>query len=83
MKFAIALCVSSMLIVNSSFADPIQSQLAAGRPAGTRTAQEIGIGNNIWYVIGGLALVGIVVGVAVSGDDDTVTPPPVTTPTTT
>jgi hypothetical protein len=82
MKFAIALCASLMLVANSSFADPVQSQLAAGKPAGTRAAQEIGAGSNIWYIIGGLALVGIVVGVAVSGDDDdTTVSPPVTTST--
>jgi|KBSMisStandDraft_5_1062788.scaffolds.fasta_scaffold3404503_1 hypothetical protein len=85
MKFVVALCASLMLMVNSSFADPIQSQLAAGKPAGTRAAQDVGIGDNTWYIIGGLALVGIIVGVAVSGGNDNApaAPPITSSPTTT
>jgi hypothetical protein len=78
MKFAMALCASMMLMADSSFADPIQSQLAAGKPAGTRAAQDVGIANNTWYYIGGLALVGIIIGVAASGDDNSSAAPPIT-----
>lgn len=70
MKLPIAVCTSLMLFATSSFADPVQSTLPAGKPAGVRQAQEADHDNTMLYILGGLAVVGIIIGVAVSGGDD-------------
>ena len=79
MKLAIALSTCLLLVPTLSFADPAQGALVAGKPAGIRQAQEID--NTTLYIIAGLAVLGIVIGVAASGGSDSAsnTAPP--TPT--
>lgn len=79
MKLAIALGMSVMLVPTVSFADPTQHGLPAGKPAGIRQAQDVD--NTTLYVIGGVAVLGIIIGVAASGGSSSAsnTAPPVPT----
>ncbi len=80
MKSAIALCASLLLVSQASLADPAQGTLPAGKPAGTRMAQ--GMDSTTLYVIAGLAVLGIIIGVAASGGSNSAanTAPPTVTP---
>lgn len=80
MKPAVALGLSLMLVSTPSFADSAQGLLPAGKPAGTREAQQID--NTTLYIIAGLAVLGIVIGVAASGGSSSSsnTSPPTVTP---
>lgn len=80
MKPAVALGLSLMLVSTPSFADPAQGLLPAGKPAGLRPAQQID--NTTLYIIAGLAVLGIVIGVAASGGSSSAsnTAPPTVTP---
>ena len=62
MKLAIALCTSLMLASTPGFADP--GPLAPGKPAGTRAAQ--GSDDSTLYIISGVVILGIIIGVAAS-----------------
>ena len=62
MKLALALCASLMLASTQSFADP--GPLPPGKPAGTRAAQ--GSGDSTLYIISGVVILGIIIGVAAS-----------------
>ena len=64
MKLAIALCTSLMLASTPGFADPEKGPLAPGKPAGTRAAQ--GSDNSTLYIISGVVILGIIIGVAAS-----------------
>jgi hypothetical protein len=64
MKLAIALCASLWLASTPSFADPVQGPLSPGKPAGTRTAQ--GSEDSTLYIISGVVILGIIIGVAAS-----------------
>ena len=70
MKLAIAVGAIMMLTSTLSFADPTPGALPAGKPAGVRQAQEADHDNTILYILGGLAVAGIIIGVAVSGGND-------------
>ena len=69
MKLAIALCASLMLAPTSSFADPIQGPLPPGKPAGTRAAQ--GSEDSTLYILTGVVILGIIIGVAASAGSST------------
>ena len=69
MKLAIALCASLMLASTSSFADPIQGPLPPGKPAGTRAAQ--GSEDSTLYILTGVVILGIIIGVAASAGSST------------
>ena len=69
MKLAVALCASLMLTSTSSFADPIQGPLPPGKPAGTRAAQ--GSEESTLYIITGVVILGIIIGVAASAGSST------------
>ena len=62
MKLALALCTSLMLASTPGFADP--GPLAPGKPAGTRAAQ--GSEDTTLYIISGVVILGIIIGVAAS-----------------
>jgi hypothetical protein len=62
MKLAIALSASLMLASTSSFADT--GPLPPGKPAGTRAAQASE--ESTLYLLAGLAILGIIIGVAAS-----------------
>jgi hypothetical protein len=66
MNLAAALGASLMLVSTSGFADPTQSALPAGQPAGVRQAQNTE--SEVIYATIGLAVLGIVVGLAASSD---------------
>jgi hypothetical protein len=68
MKTAVALCASLLLAATPSLADSMQGPLPPGKPAGTHAAQ--GIDNTTLYIIAGLAVLGIIIGVAASGGND-------------
>jgi hypothetical protein len=68
MKLAVFAAAGLLLFSNSGFADPAPGPLPPGKPAGVEKAQ--GIDTTTAYIIAGLAVVGIIVGVAVSGGDD-------------
>jgi len=81
MKLAVLAAAALLLFSNSGFADTAQAPLPAGKPAGVQQAQ--GIDNTTAYILAGLAVVGIIIGVAVSGGDNNSssgTAPPVVTP---
>jgi hypothetical protein len=71
-----------LLVSGSCLADPVAGALPAGKPAGVRQAQMPG--NTTLYIVGGVALVGIGIGLAASGGDavvaNTATVPPGTAP---
>jgi len=69
MKLAVALCASLMLAPTSSFADPIQGPLPPGKPAGTRAAQ--GSEDSTLYILTGVVILGIIIGVAASAGSST------------
>lgn len=79
MKLATAFGASLMLVPTLSSADPTQNVLPAGKPAGIKQAEQVD--NTTLYVIGGLAVLGIVIGVAASGGSSSAsnTAPPVPT----
>ena len=66
MKLAAVLGASLMLVSMSGLADPAQNTLPAGQPAGLRQAQHTD--DEVLYATIGLAVLGIVVGLAASSD---------------
>ena len=78
MKLAVFAAAGLLLFSNSSFADP--APLPPGKPAGVQKAQ--GIDDTTAYILAGLAVMGIIIAVAVSGGNDSAsgTAPPVVTP---
>jgi hypothetical protein len=73
MKLALALCASLMLASTLSstpgFADPAQGPLSPGKPAGTRAAQ--GSEDTTLYILTGVVILGIIIGVAASAGTST------------
>ena len=83
MKLPVAIGASLLLFSNIAFADPAPppAPLSPGKPAGLQKAQ--GIDTQTAYILAGLAVVDIIIGVAVSGGDNNSasgTAPPVVTP---
>ena len=64
MKLAVALCAGLMLAPTPGCADPVQGPLSPGKPAGTRAAQ--GSEDSTLYIITGVVILGIIIGVAAS-----------------
>ena len=73
MKLALALVTSLMLVPTLALAAPPQGALPAGKPADVKQAQETD--HTTWYVLGGLALVGIIIAVSSGGDSSSSTSP--------
>jgi uncharacterized membrane-anchored protein YitT (DUF2179 family) len=67
MKLAIALCASLMLASTPCLADP--GPLPPGKPAGTRAAQ--GSDDTTIYILTGVVILGLIVGVAASAGSST------------
>jgi len=68
MKMAVLAAAGLLLFSNTSFGDPAPAPLPPGKPAGIEKAQ--GIDTQTAYIIAGLAVAGIIIGVAVSGGDN-------------
>lgn len=82
MKLAIALSASLLLVPTMSVADPAAGLLPAGKPAGIHHAQDA-TDNTALYVVGGVVLLGVIIGVAASSGGNSSasnTAPPVVTP---
>jgi predicted cobalt transporter CbtA len=81
-----AAILATTLIYSSAFAATVTSAsapLAPGKPAGVKNAEMT---TNQWWWIGGVAAVGLTVGLVASGDDNAaaaVVPPPSTVTTST
>lgn len=71
MKLATALCTSLMLASTPGFADPSPNigPLPPGKPAGTRAAQ--GSEETTLYILAGVVILGIIIGVAASAGSST------------
>jgi hypothetical protein len=69
MKLALALCASLMLASTPGFADPAPGPLSPGKPAGTRAAQ--GSEDSTLYILTGVVILGIIIGVAASAGTST------------
>jgi hypothetical protein len=82
MKLALTLCAGLLILSHSSLAaDPVMAPMPAGKPAGIHTAAEID--TRTWLIIGGAAAIGIIIGVAASGDDNNSITPITSSPSTT
>lgn len=68
MKLAVLAAAGLLFLSNTGFADPAPAPLPPGKPAGVVKAQ--GIDTQTAYIIAGLAVAGIIIGVAVSGGDN-------------
>jgi hypothetical protein len=77
MRLIIAATVAASFFATNLLAADLTAPLAAGKPAGVQKAQDSGIAP-IWYVVGGVAVIGAVVAASSS-----VTSVPATTPPTT
>jgi hypothetical protein len=72
MKLAVAFCTSLMLASTPGFAAPVegaQGPLPPGKPAGTRAAQ--GSEDSTLYILTGVVILGIIIGVAASAGSST------------
>jgi hypothetical protein len=79
MKLATLVGASLILVPTLGSSDPTHSVLPAGKPAGIKQAEQVD--NTTLYVVSGLAVLGIIIGVAASGDSSSAsnTTPPVPT----
>ncbi|MES2471788.1 MAG: hypothetical protein V4601_03000 [Pseudomonadota bacterium] len=68
MNLAAVLGASLMLVPTSNFAGPTQGALPPGKPAGVQQAQYVD--NEAIYATIGLAVLGIVIGIAASSDNN-------------
>lgn len=71
-----AVILASSLVVSGAYAAP----LAPGKPAGVKKAQSQ---NDTAFIIAGVGLMGLGIGLAASGDNNPITPATTTTTTTT
>jgi hypothetical protein len=82
MKLAVAMAASLLLVSGPCLADPVPGALPAGMPAGVQQAQMPG--NTTLYVVSGVALIGVGIGLAARGGSsvvsNTTTVPPGTAP---
>jgi len=76
MKLPFLISCALILPLSTALAVEKATPLPAGKPAGVKKAQLLD-DSNAMYVVAGVALVGIGIGLAVSSDDNS--PAPVTT----
>jgi hypothetical protein len=77
MRLLIAATVAASFFATNLLAADLTAPLAAGKPAGVQKAQDSGIAP-IWYVLGGVAIVGVVVAASSDVSGPTATTPPTT-----
>lgn len=77
MRSIAAVALATSLLVSNAFAAP----LAAGKPAGVQQAQMGG--HNTLMIVLGVGILAAGIGLAASGDSNTITPAATTTTTTT
>jgi hypothetical protein len=77
MRLLIAATVAASFFATNLMAADLTAPLAAGKPAGVQKAQDSGIAP-IWYVLGGVAIVGVVVAASSSVSGPSATTPPTT-----
>ena len=77
MRLLIAATVAASFFATNLLAADLTAPLSAGKPAGVQKAQLSDIAP-IWYVVGGVALIGVVVAAASDVNGPTATTPPTT-----
>jgi hypothetical protein len=81
MRLLIAATLAASLIATDLFAAETTAALPAGTPAGVAKAQGADA-DLTWYVLGGLVVLGLAIGLASSGNSHLVATPPAATTTT-
>jgi len=77
MRLIIAATVAASFFATNLLAADLTAQLSAGKPAGVQKAQLSDIAP-IWFVVGGVALIGAVVAASSNVSGPTATTPPTT-----
>jgi hypothetical protein len=71
MKILVTAALAASLVATNLYAADATAPLASGKPAGVKQAQDVG--DNFWWIAGGIFAVGIIA-VAATGGSTTFTP---------